>query len=392
MKRTRLLQARLAKGWSQEQAAEAVDVGRKTYGLWELGKCQPYPLYVKRLCDLFALSDQELDLAPGRTEERNLDSDHLGIDVIANGIASCNALAYESVARNDLRHTMQIVDSYAVLLQPLLASSQRLQAAALMSRVFQLRQGAAYNFVGATGSIEPARQAVEFARMAEVEGIADLNNALRQLSSSYEWPGDLPVKKRRELGLMLSEEAVYLSEKHRHIVPHDHQARSYTGHAKFLALTGQGQAAISALGKSREVLAKKSSADIDQRISGDYITEHNHIRQEAIVWSYLNDQPKAVELFMSLFSTTGNGIAPRNPLPARMYASMISEVIISLLRLPNSRKDRELTTAFWLAGLAAAQPLQSVTYRKEAGISLQIMECVWPEDSRIMELRDVLNS
>jgi transcriptional regulator with XRE-family HTH domain len=69
MKRTRLLDARLAKGWSQEQAAEAVDVGRNTYGNWELGKCQPYPLYVKRLCDLFALSAQELDLDK-KTRER----------------------------------------------------------------------------------------------------------------------------------------------------------------------------------------------------------------------------------------------------------------------------------------------------------------------------------
>jgi transcriptional regulator with XRE-family HTH domain len=82
MKRTQLIDARLAKGWSQERAAGEVGVGRNTYGLWELGKVTPYPLYRYRLCEVFGRSEQELGFARESEEEMDVSRRQL----IASGV------------------------------------------------------------------------------------------------------------------------------------------------------------------------------------------------------------------------------------------------------------------------------------------------------------------
>jgi transcriptional regulator with XRE-family HTH domain len=61
-KREKLIAARRGKGWSQEALAEKVGVARNTLSAWERGIADPYPLHVQRLCEVFALSAEELDL------------------------------------------------------------------------------------------------------------------------------------------------------------------------------------------------------------------------------------------------------------------------------------------------------------------------------------------
>jgi transcriptional regulator with XRE-family HTH domain len=64
-KRTKLIAARLSKGWSQEALAEKVGVARNTVSAWERGIADPYPVHMQRLCNVFALSTEDLDLLPG---------------------------------------------------------------------------------------------------------------------------------------------------------------------------------------------------------------------------------------------------------------------------------------------------------------------------------------
>jgi len=62
MKRAKLTAARLERGWAQEELAEKVGVTRNTISEWERGIRDPYPMHTQRLCTIFALSTEELDL------------------------------------------------------------------------------------------------------------------------------------------------------------------------------------------------------------------------------------------------------------------------------------------------------------------------------------------
>jgi hypothetical protein len=55
-KRAQLIAARLGKGWSQEALAE------------KIGITDPYPLHVQHLCNVFALSTEDLDLVNSNKE------------------------------------------------------------------------------------------------------------------------------------------------------------------------------------------------------------------------------------------------------------------------------------------------------------------------------------
>jgi transcriptional regulator with XRE-family HTH domain len=65
MKREKLVTARYSKGWSQEKLAEEVGVQRTAVSNWERGITDPYPIHVHRLCQLFAMSAEELGLVVG---------------------------------------------------------------------------------------------------------------------------------------------------------------------------------------------------------------------------------------------------------------------------------------------------------------------------------------
>src|SRR5581483_5324363 len=72
MKRGKLIRARIKKGLSQKVAAELLGVSRNTWSLWELGKKDPYPVYVEKLCTFFYIKEpSDLNLEPPqlRTEQ-----------------------------------------------------------------------------------------------------------------------------------------------------------------------------------------------------------------------------------------------------------------------------------------------------------------------------------
>jgi transcriptional regulator with XRE-family HTH domain len=60
MVNTRLRNARLARGWTQEQTADRAKIGRTTYIRLEQGTQQPHESTMKLLCEIFGLSPQEL--------------------------------------------------------------------------------------------------------------------------------------------------------------------------------------------------------------------------------------------------------------------------------------------------------------------------------------------
>ncbi len=70
MERARLSAARLKKHWTLEEAAAELGVDRSTLLRWEKGKTTPQPMHVRKLCEIYGLTAQELGLEddPGEVQ------------------------------------------------------------------------------------------------------------------------------------------------------------------------------------------------------------------------------------------------------------------------------------------------------------------------------------
>jgi transcriptional regulator with XRE-family HTH domain len=386
-KREKLVAARLGKGWSQEALAEKVGVTRNTLSAWERGIANPYPVHVQRLCDVFATSAEELSLVNSKDVALNIPTiEGSSIEILeqtAMGIAACNTFS-DHGGHDEIVAATQIVATYLPTLKALLPTTKhRLQAAALMSKIFQHQHGTAYHLGSVRQSLEFSVKAIEYARLGE--DIVEQIIALYELSSTYEWPlPPLSVYACRRKGLELLEEAVQLQEKHRDIVAAPIQAQIYTGYAKFLALNNKKQEAYTAIGKAQECFVKK-----DRDIPGLYFNEVNIARQQAIAHSYLNEQSNAIRSFLGLIDPNTPDTT-KLPMHTRTHLSLLSETVYSLLKLPNAEKDKELTIRLWKVQFDMAQALKSATYIKEAWTTYEIMGCVWPGDPEVDTLKEAL--
>jgi hypothetical protein len=97
-----------------------------------------------------------------------------------------------------------------------------------------------------------------------------------------------------------------------------------------------------------------------------------------------------METFFKLIDMNDAQFSPKLPMYARTHLSLLSEVVISSLKRPSIKKEKDLTIQLWKAEVQKAQSMQSVTYIQEAQIAYQIMECAWPGDSAIRTLQDLL--
>ena len=71
MTRTALVEARLKKLWSQEEAAEAIGIDHNTLYRWEAGKATPRGYNRRQLCEVYGMSAEEL----GFEQKRQADSE-----------------------------------------------------------------------------------------------------------------------------------------------------------------------------------------------------------------------------------------------------------------------------------------------------------------------------
>ncbi|RAQ97130.1 hypothetical protein A4R35_16445 [Thermogemmatispora tikiterensis] len=64
----RLVEARMSRGWSQQEVAERLGTTHVNVSRWERGVTKPNPYFRRKLCRLFGLTEEELDLAPAGPE------------------------------------------------------------------------------------------------------------------------------------------------------------------------------------------------------------------------------------------------------------------------------------------------------------------------------------
>src|SRR5436853_6206128 len=60
--RLRLTEARILRGWSQQDVADRIGTTHVNVSRWERGITKPTPYFRRKLCSLFGKTEQELDL------------------------------------------------------------------------------------------------------------------------------------------------------------------------------------------------------------------------------------------------------------------------------------------------------------------------------------------
>jgi len=381
--RKELIEARLRRGWGQGDLAAKVEVRRSTISDWERGVKMPYPVYVQRLCEIFGMTPEELGLIHKHTTNLLIHEGSIE-DIIAQctiGTNTCRTLGSES-GHSGIIAATQVLDSYIPMLKTLLPAQQHHSIAALLSKVYQIKQGNAYHLETTSQSLIYAQEAVRYARLSEDS--TDLVIALHELASVYEWPlPGLQPRQRHKQALEHIEEVVHIQELRHAQVSHQVMAWNYVGQAKFRALNGMKQEAYRSIGNANEV---RQSGEF----AGLYFNTANLIRQAAIAYSYLSEQPKAVSTFLRTVDINDERVKPALSMPDRFHVSLLSEIVYSSLRLPMAKKDKDLTVKLWKAALAKALELRSTTYYNEAQSLLCTMEGIWPDDAEVADLRDLL--
>jgi transcriptional regulator with XRE-family HTH domain len=388
--RKELVEARKRKGWSQEDLAEKVGVHRNAVSEWERGVKAPYPVHVQRLCDLFGMTPEELGLMQNDTTNDIMVSGKCVGNIVeqcAAGVEVCRRLSYEQISSENIRSAQCMLTTYIPILQAVSIG----HTAPLLAQIYQIRRGNAYHLEGLSATLKYGEEAVHYARIAD--DVTILTTTLHELASVYEWPlPGIPLRQRHRKSLDLAEELIHIQET-RSGVPHHIQAWNYIGYAKFQALNGLKQDTYTAIGKANDAQSHAIEANSEEPITYHVyspVEPVNLVRQAAIAYSYLGDQPKAVSTFLQTIAINGDQAEPTMPISNRMYTSLLSEALYSTLHLPMPKKDKDLSVILWKASLSKALELRSITYFSDAERNLHTMQGIWPDDAEIADLRDLL--
>lgn len=249
MKRIHLTAARIAKGWSQEEAAGRLGVTRNTLSAWERGLSDPYPVHVHALCEVFTMSAEELDLTMD-IQSVVLPADHLWADdllmVYTQGIAACWDLYFggsphqvEAILPLYMRQTQQLAG------QPSLLQNAAARLASLTQQLacelFTDRE----DFGAAEATGKAAFLYAQSANDANLQVASLIHLASLGFHRAVAAKGTIHERKQSLAALRSFEHAVSLLGDQ---VTPLLRGRTYAGIAEVYAMRGQLQEAMTAMG------------------------------------------------------------------------------------------------------------------------------------------------
>ncbi len=305
------------------------------------------------------------------------------LNVCAAGLTACGYLAISN--HKDMQLAFSMIIAYCPLLQSITVDSSKHQktAAALLSQALQIKSKLSYHLAGVKQATGYAEQAVLWAKKSQHKTI--LIMAQRELLGAYEWT----ALQHRAQALTVVEEVQHEMEFKRgaRVTPMI-QSWVYTGLAKYQALNKQENEMKASLEKAEETFFAAPDADFVPI----YIT-HSYarlMRHKAISYAYFGQQEKALQIFADNIDLNGDTFAAKLPMAERTYLGVLSEAMFSMLKVPQAKKDKDLSIALWVKTMQGATALQSETYFNEAGIAFQVMEGIWSDDASVLALRDAL--
>ena len=296
----------------------------------------------------------------------------------AAGIVACQHLGQGQ--HEDLTLAASVLASYLPTLKGIVrdSSKHRAQAAGLTAQTLLLSSTLS---VHSQGPQHAARLAEQAATYSQESGDFPLQMVvLRRLAWIYN------LNKKKQLAVEKALEAKQPLEQARRPISPLIQSSIYGGMAKYQAQNGLADNALIALEQARELFSSSSPGDEVYSYA-----DHNYsnlILDSGLTYYYLRQYDKA-------FAALSEAIDPETQ-TARvpMSSERIRIEIINhqaLASLKRTKKERELSIGLWKAGIQGAQALRSEQRLTEAHTAFEVMEGLWPGDSAIDELRDLLN-
>jgi transcriptional regulator with XRE-family HTH domain len=435
--RSKLIEARESRGWTQEAAAKHLGIDRATLQRWEYGQSKPRGYSKKKLCevyeaDAYALgldssgaTDCESVAPPGqnfletkllthilqwprnclnyselrgklrRETEASMTNElnrrralelmaTLPISVfglspfkavatvaaeevlpwIAGGITGCWGLGRGS----DLTLASSIVSSYIPTLTVLSSQSRyRKPAANLAAQAWLLKATLGWHCETLNAALQYALEAEKYSKMAEDYTLQV--DALHRLGMVFYY------SKRYDQALTKLEEAKEIVE--HQSVPRTIVRHSYLYLATYQAHTGKIIDAKKSMKNAHKLFGASPSADPLVDMLG-YESGSDFLRWEGVALSDLGDHGAALDSY-------GQIIDQRIPVFERVRVELLCNQLNSKLKT----KDRDLAEciALWTDAITGAVELQSEQRFNEALALYETMECIWPGETKITELR-----
>jgi tetratricopeptide (TPR) repeat protein len=305
------------------------------------------------------------------------------VNICAAGLTACGYLAISD--HDDMQLASSMIGAYTSLLQSITVDSSKYQkaAAALLSQALQIKARIGYHLEGVKQATTYAEHSVKWARKSQHKTM--LIMAQRELLGAYEWTA---TQNRGDALLIVDEVKQMMELKRGSRMAPMIQSWVYTGLAKYQALNKQENEMKFSLEKAEEMFF----AAPDANFVPIYIT-HSHarlMRHKAISYAYLGQQEKALQIFTDVVDLNSTAFATKLPMAERTYLGVLSEAMFSSLKVPQAKKDKDLSLALWMKSLQCAIALQSETYFNEASVAFQVMEGIWSDDTRVSALRDAL--
>lgn len=438
--RSKLVEAREKKGWTQLQAASELGVNDTTLQNWEYGKSKPRGYNKQRLCevyeaDLYELGlegigvtdsdsvtplsgsnfletklltiilqwprssldygelqrkmrqEMQIDMANRMSRRKAMElTATLGASVfglsplkasdaqaeeimpwLAGGITAC----WDLGRGNDLMLASSVVSWYIPTLTQLSAQPRyRKPAAKLAGEAWLLKATLGWHTETLGSALTYALEAEKYAKRSEDYTLQV--DALHRVGMIHYY------SKRYDMALTKIEEAAYIIE-HNH-VPRTVPRTIYMDIATYQACNGYDDEAKRSMKKAYRYFGAQPDPDDPTATMLGYDAPDT-LRWEGLAWSHLGDHGAALDSFEQVAGKP-EGIAER------IRVELLCNQLNSQLR----RKERDLEEciALWRDAITGAKELQSERRYSEALELYEKMECVFPGEKRIADLKPLI--
>lgn len=437
--RAKLVEAREKRGWSQVKAAKVLGIDDATLQRWEQGVSKPRGYNKQRLCEIYGRTAWELDLegigtitdsesviVPGNAlletkllthilqwPRNRLDYGELrgkirkeigesmtseinrrrALELLATlpisvfGLSPLNAVigaAAEEVMPwcasgvtacwnlgrgSDLALASSIVSAYIPTLTSFTANTRHRKAAAsLAAQAWLLKATLGWHIESLGNALQYALEADRYAEMAEDYTLQI--DALHRLGMVYYYG------KRYDQALAKLEEAKGLIE--HHSIPRTLPRTIYLDLAAYQACNGNTSEANAALKKAHKYFSASDDDSTAQMLGYDM---SDPLRWEGLALSHLGQHKEALGSYGQI---SDQGL----PTAERIRVELLCNQLHSKLRL--KERDMEECMKLWNDAITGAKSLQSEQRFNEALALYETMECIWPGELRIAELKPQL--
>ncbi len=453
MKRTKLVAARARKYWTLEQAAERIGCAPNTLSRWELGVMVPSSYNRARLCAVYDMTTEELGLEeevirltdlPAMTgdlqvllnadltmrllalvftphgnplrlqavlsrtiEEFAMDTSHeavltrrealrrlamlpvlFGISVgvqrpleetlrqCAAGITACEHLSKGN--HEDMALAYSMLSAYLPTLKTVVTESSlyRKEAAALVTQSYLIKFLLGLHIEGTSAATRYVKRAVAYSK--ESGDVILQLTAIRRLTWAYlddKQPGQ---------ALRTIEQAKHIIENSRTPVPPRLRSSIYGTLAVMQAKNALD--VTSTLPLAQEAFFASPVEGDDGSLSHVDFSFAQLVRNDGLAYYYQGRYQDALEAYTRIIDS--ENFTPKMVMSQWIYTELVH--LQTMATLKNPTRDMTQVIALWKADIQGATALRSQQRFEEAYMAYEVMEGVWPNERRIMELRDLI--